>query len=107
MNRAFWNRTHYNHKTQQVFSYSEGSLEDDKFQQLVQGDGLARVKSLYQRAVAFHDEKIVVEVVVACDQNEAAINRAGELTFKKALELVDDGYALLVERADAQQGQRG
>ena len=80
-------------------------MADDKFQALVQGDGLARVETLYQRAVAFHEEKITVTVSLACDQNEMAINRAGELGMKKALELVDDGYSLLLD--EAQKAQAG
>lgn len=107
LNRAAWNRTIYKKDGKTVLQYVEGYLADDNFQTLVQGDGLARVKTLYQRAVAFHDEKIVVEISVACDQNEAMINRAGELTMKKAFELVQDGYGFLMDQAEqaANQGQ--
>lgn len=101
MNRAAWNRTIYKKDGTTVIRYEEGYLADDNFQNLVQGDGLARVKTLYQRAVSFHEEKITVEVEVACDQNEQAINRAGELTMKKAYELVQDGYGYLAEQAEA------
>lgn len=73
---------------------------DDQFQGLVQGDGLARIETTYQRAVNFHEEKVVVTLSVACDQNEATINRAAELTFRKTLELVDDNYSLLQEAAN-------
>lgn len=108
MNRAYWNRTIHKDDGRTVIEYKEGYLADDNFQALVQGDGLARVKTHYQRAVAFHEEKIVVEIEVACDQNEAAINRAGELTMKKAYELVQDGYGYLMDQAEqaaAKQGQ--
>jgi hypothetical protein len=106
VNRAYWNRTIHKDDGKTVISYTEGYLADDNFQTLVQGDGLARVKTLYQRAVAFHEEKITVEVEVACDQNEQAINRAGELTMKKAFELVQDGYGVLADQAEAAaQGQ--
>jgi hypothetical protein len=75
-------------------------LTDDKFQTLVQGDGLARVETLYQRAVNHHEEKVVVTISVACDQNEASINAAAEATFRKALELVDDNYSILLDNAE-------
>lgn len=81
-------------------------MEDDKFQQLVQGDGLARVETLYSRAVNFHEEKVTVTISLSCDQNEPAINKAAELGFYKALELVDDNYSILMDRANetAQKG---
>ncbi len=100
MNLAKWTRHHVK-KNETVITYREGFLADDKFQGLIQGDGLARVETLYQRAVNHHEEKVVVTVSVACDQNEAAINAAGEATFRKALELVDDNYSLLMDRAEA------
>lgn len=109
VNRAYWTRTHYSKDERTVFSYREGLLADDRFQQLVQGDGLARVETLYQRAVNFHEEKVVVTISLACDQNEQSINKAAELGFYKALELVDDNYSILMDRANqiAQQGQSG
>ncbi len=98
--RAYWTRTHYSKDERHVFSYREGILPDDKFQELVHGDGLARVETLYQRAINFHEEKVVVTISLACDQNEATINRAAELGFYKALELVDDNYSILMDRAE-------
>lgn len=100
MNRYTWTRHHVT-KDERVISYREGIVADDKFQSLVQSDGLARVDTLYQRAVNHHEEKVVVTISVACDQNEPMINRAGELTFRKALELVDDNYSLLMDNAEA------
>lgn len=73
----------------------EGYIMDEKFQALVQGDGLARVSTTYQRALKYGEEKVVVTISVACDQNEPQINKAGELSFLKALELTDDNFSLL------------
>lgn len=75
-------------------------MADDKFQELVQGDGLARVETLYSRAVNFHEEKVTVTISLACDQNESTINKAAELGFYKALELVDDNFSILMDRAN-------
>ena len=70
-------------------------MADDKFQALMVGDGLARVTTTYGRGLPYGEEKVSVTVTIACDQNEATINKAGEVTFLKALELVGDGMGLL------------
>lgn len=85
------------------FILKEYDHMDDLFQQLVQGDGLARVSTTYQRAMRFGEEKVVVTITCACDQNEASINRAGELLFRKAVELVDENYGLLAESANQEK----
>lgn len=78
----------------------EGYIVEDAFQQLVQGDGLSRIATTYQRQMRYGEERVVVTLTCACDQNEPTINRAGELTFRKALELVDNNYGLLLEMAE-------
>ena len=83
----------------------EGYIVDDKFQALVQGDGLARISTTYQRQMKFAEEKVMVTITCACDQNESTLDRAGELTFRKALELVDSNYGLLMEMAQ-QEGPK-
>jgi len=72
----------------------------DKFQGLVQADGLAKVSTTYQRALKYGEEKVVVTVTVACDQNEPQINEAGKWTFLKAMELTDDNFSLLEKAAE-------
>jgi hypothetical protein len=79
----------------------EEYIMSDAFQGLVQADGLARVSTTYQRALKYGEEKVVVTITVACDQNEAQINEAGKLTFLKALELTDDNFHLLDEASKA------
>ena len=41
--------------------------------------------------------KVSATVTLACDQNEATIDKAGELAFYKALELVRDGWSELTK----------
>lgn len=84
----------------------EGYL-GDKFQDLVQGDGLSRISTTYQRQLKYGEEKVVVTLSVACDQNEQTINEAGKLTFLKSLELTDDDFGLLEEarRLEAEKHQ--
>ena len=78
----------------------EEYIMSDKFQGLVQADGLAKISTTYQRALKYGEEKVVVTVTVSCDQNEPQINKAGELTFLKALELTDDNFSLLEKAAE-------
>lgn len=102
MNRAFWTRTITQDK--QVIHYEEGYLADDNFQALVQGDALGRVTTTYTKGLPYGEEKISVSVSVACDQNEATINKAGELTFLKGVELVSDGWSVLQQLDQQQKG---
>lgn len=74
-------------------------MADDKFQELMVGDGLARVSTTYGRGLSYGEEKVSVTVTIACDQNEATINKAGEVTFMKALELTGDGWSVLEQLA--------
>jgi hypothetical protein len=93
VNRARWIRTIEAGK--KIIDYQEGYVEDDKFQALAAGDALAHVSTTYTRGLPYGEEKVSVMVSVACDQNEATINKAGEHTFMKALELVGDGFSVL------------
>jgi hypothetical protein len=87
--------------------YKEIDIMEDVFQQLACNDALSHVSTTYQRALKYGEEKIVVTVSCACDQNEATIDRAGELTFRKALELTDNNFGLLMEEAERQSKQNG
>lgn len=75
-------------------------MADDKFQALIAGDGLAKVSTSYAQGLPYGEEKVSVMISVSCDQNEAAINKAGEFTFMKALELVNDGWGVLNQIKD-------
>ena len=101
MNRAHWTLTV--EKNKQVVHHDEGDMADDKFQALMVGDGLARVTTTYGRGLPYGEEKVNVSVTVACDQNETSINKAGELTFMKALELAGDGWGLIEQLAQKQK----
>lgn len=101
MNRAHWSLTV--EKNKQVVHHDEGDMADDKFQALMVGDGLARVTTTYGRGLPYGEEKVNVTVTVACDQNEATINKAGEVTFMKALELAGDNWSILEQLAQKQK----
>lgn len=90
-----------------LLRYKEIDIMDDVFQQLAGNDALARISTTYQRSLKFGEEKIIVTVSCACDQNEGTINKAGELTFRKALELTDDNFGLLAEEAERQSKRNG
>jgi len=53
----------------------------------------ARVAIGLSESLDFGSMKVSVTVSLACDQREAVINKAGELAFAKALELLRDSWA--------------
>lgn len=53
---------------------------------------LARVNMGVSESLEFGAVKVSASVTLTCDQNEKKINKAGELAFKKSLELVMDGF---------------
>jgi len=95
-------------KNYNVLYYAEGVLSEDRFRCLIQVDGAAGVTTNYGRSLPFAEEKLSVIVSLKCDQNEAAINKAGELSFLKAVELVDDGFGIITElrKKEAEAAQR-
>lgn len=71
-----------------------GQLTDDQFRSLVTDPTgvLARVSLNVGESENYGALKVGATVTLTCDQNEVTINRAGELAFYKALELMKDGY---------------
>lgn len=74
-----------------------GQITDDKFEALWTNRNVdpARVAVGTAEGMDFGQLKVSVTVSVACDQNEKAINKAGELAFYKAVELMRDGWSEL------------
>lgn len=55
----------------------------------------ARVSVSYTSGIDYGAEKVTATVTLNCDQTEPVINRAGELAFVKAVELVTDAWHVL------------
>lgn len=75
-----------------------GELSDDKFRMLLTNGShspTARVNVGYSEATEFGANKVSASVTLECDQTEASINKAAELAYYKAREIVDDGWSLL------------
>lgn len=72
---------------------------DDKFETLWKNRNVepARVALTVSEGMDYGALKVSATVSVSCDQNEATINKAGEVAFYKALELVRDGWAELTK----------
>jgi hypothetical protein len=56
----------------------------------------ATVSMSVGRSTEFGVVRVSASVALQCDQTEGSINRAGELAFNKACELVNDGWSILV-----------
>ena len=70
---------------------------DDKFEALWKKRDVepARVAISVAEGMDYGALKVSATVSVSCDQDEKTINKAGELAFYKALELVRDGWGEL------------
>lgn len=73
-----------------------GQLNDDKFKALITSteSTLARVSISVGESMNYGALKVSSTVTLNCDQNEVCINKAGELAFYKALELMQDGFSI-------------
>lgn len=72
-----------------------GHLKDeDRFEALWKKRDVdpARVAITVAEGLDYGSLKVSATVSVACDQDEPSVNKAGELAFYKALELVRDGW---------------
>lgn len=79
---------------------ADSGVIDDKFAKLAKNatkDGAesARVAVNFTEGIEYGAMKVATTVTINCAQTEAAINEAGELAFKKALEITTDGWSLL------------
>lgn len=93
-------------KTQKGIQTTQGNLTGDEYSKLWSpGWGLsqrtaphARVSFSYTLGVEFGTEKVAATVTLDCDQTESVIDRAGELAFTKAVELVNDAWSELTRK---------
>jgi hypothetical protein len=72
-------------------------LVDDKFDKLW-SDKTKKPASIsmgVQEGLEYGTQKVSATITLNCDQNEPSINKACELAFYKALEVVRDGWAEL------------
>lgn len=71
----------------------------------------ARVSMTVSQSAEFGTVKVSANVSLACDQTEDSINKAGELAYRKAYELMTDGWnelcADLQEAADQETARQG
>lgn len=83
-------------KNKTPIAQRSGQLADDKFRRLVTDPHgiIARVNMGVSESMEYGSLKVTASVTLACDQNEAMINLAGELAFNKALELMRDGFSI-------------
>jgi len=72
-----------------------GQIVGDQYKKLVSKTNTspAKVAIGLSEGLDFGAMKVSVTVSLACDQNEPTINKAGELAFSKALELLRDSWA--------------
>lgn len=89
-----WSRDSKSSKGEQA---EAGQIKEDKFEALWKNRKTdpARVSISVAEGMDYGALKVSATVTVCCDQNEATINKAGELAFHKALELVRDGWSEL------------
>ena len=74
---------------------SEAGVDEDPFSLLFVGTEGAKVSMTVGRSLEYGEVKCSATVSVSCPQGEAFINKAAEISFKKALELVNDGMSHL------------
>jgi len=55
----------------------------------------ARVGMTVGRSLEYGEVKVTASISLACDQNEEAVNEAGKQAFLKAVDLVNEGMAVL------------
>ena len=91
-----WEREMQNKNTAQS---DAGQLVEDKFSKLWSDRTKtpAKVTIGVSEAMDYGAMKVSATVSLACDQNEPAINQAGELAFYKAVELMRDGWSELAK----------
>ena len=68
---------------------------------LYKHDGNAGVSANMGFSTEYSSAKCSVAVSLRCDQNEPAIDRAGELALRKSRELATEGMAMAIEALEA------
>lgn len=81
-------------KTKEETASTSGQIKEDKFDALWSDKTKtpATVAMGVQESMEYGALKVSATVSLHCDQNEATIDKAGELAFFKALELMRDGW---------------
>ena len=74
----------------------------EKFEGLKLGDGAARVSVTTGYSHDYGSIKCSVNISLACDQNEATIDRAADMALDKAAQLADIGMTQLLDEATRQ-----
>jgi hypothetical protein len=83
-------------------------LKDDQFARLATpGATHSNVGFQVGTQHNFGEFKILAVVSLACDQNEATLDRAAELALLKAMEYAREGFKILAGEAVATQGTTG
>lgn len=70
--------------------------------ELFRKNGAATVGLTYGNSLDFGKEKVSAFVTLTCDQDEQSIDMAGQLAFKKAMQLTEMGWDLIIRRAEAE-----
>lgn len=81
-----------------VVKSDSGTVSGDAFRDLVKdppGSLRARVAMSYSLGLDYGVQKVSATVTLECDQRVASIDKAGELAYNKAYELVQDGWSWL------------
>jgi hypothetical protein len=92
---------------------TRGQLVEEKYDALwsKKDQQPARVSMGVSQSAEFGSIKVSANVSLACDQTETAINKAGELAYTKAYELMTDGWnelcADLQAAADQETARQG
>jgi hypothetical protein len=74
----------------------------DHFHELLTGRGpRATVSMSVGRSLEYGAIKVTSNVSLQCDQDEATIDRAGELAFRKACEFMNDGFSIVEDEIRA------
>lgn len=92
---------------------NRGQLVEEKYSALwsKKDQQPARVSMGVSQSAEFGSIKVSANVSLVCDQTENSINKAGELAYTKAFELMTDGWrelcAELQEAADQATARQG
>lgn len=68
--------------------------------------GAAKVSAIYGTQYNFGEHKVSINITVACDQTNEAIEKAADLIFVKAVDLTEKGMQLVID-ATAKAAEKG
>lgn len=98
-----WSRKSKNSTTEII---EAGQLVEDKFTKLWSNRKVeaARVAVSVSEGLDYGALKVSATVSLSCDQDEKTIDKAGEMAFYKALELVRGGFGVLNNTSNPSKG---